>query len=60
MTRIGISGPFLGEGTKGEICTQDVQISNCVYSRKPRTITDLNEAIREEMRDIPRSVCKGH
>ena len=30
----------------------------CRYSRKPRTITDLKEAIRKEMRAIPRSVCK--
>ena len=30
-----------------------------VYSEKPRTITDLKEAIREEMRAIPRSVCKA-
>ena len=26
--------------------------------REPRTITDLKEAIREEMRAIPRSLCK--
>ena len=26
--------------------------------REPRTITDLREAIREEMRAIPRSLCK--
>ena len=38
--------------------SQGVQISNHVYSRKSRTITDLKEAIREEMRAIPRSVCK--
>ena len=35
-----------------------MQISICVYSGKPRTITDLEEAIREEMRAIPGSVCK--
>ena len=34
------------------------QISIRVYSSKPRTITDLKEAIREEMRAIPRSVYK--
>ena len=37
---------------------QSVQISIRVYSRHPRTITDLKEAIREEMRAISRSVCK--
>ena len=35
---------------------QGVQILNCVYSRKSRTIADLKEAISEEMRAIPRSV----
>ena len=30
-----------------------------VYGGKPRTITELKEAIREEMRDIPNSVCKN-
>ena len=37
---------------------QGVQISNRVYSRKSGTITDLKEAISEEMRVIRRSVCK--
>ncbi|CAM1304959.1 Uncharacterised protein r2_g1479 [Pycnogonum litorale] len=30
-----------------------------VYAGKPRTITELKEAIREDMRAIPRSVCKN-
>ena len=30
-----------------------------MYQRKPKTITDLKEAIREEMRAISRSVCKN-
>ena len=30
-----------------------------VYAGKPRTITELKEAIREEMRAIPKSVCKN-
>ena len=38
--------------------TNRVQISIRVYSGKPRAITDLKEAIREEMRAIPQSVCK--
>ena len=37
---------------------QGVQMSNRVYPRKPRTITDLKEAIREETRAILRSVRK--
>ena len=35
---------------------QGLQISNRVYSRKSRKIADLKEAIREEMRAIPRSL----
>ena len=35
-----------------------MQIVNRVYSRKPRTVTDFKEAVREEMRAIPWSVCK--
>ena len=38
--------------------TERVQISNCVYSGKLRAITELKEAIREQMRAIPRSVCR--
>ena len=35
-----------------------MQISNRVYSGKPRTITGPKEVIREEMmRVIPRSLC---
>uniref|UniRef100_H2Z2Y6 DUF4817 domain-containing protein n=1 Tax=Ciona savignyi TaxID=51511 RepID=H2Z2Y6_CIOSA len=30
-----------------------------VYAEKPRTITELKEAIREEMRAITKSVCKN-
>ena len=30
-----------------------------VYAGKPRTITELKEAIREEMRAITNSVCKN-
>ena len=30
-----------------------------VYAGKPRTITELKEAIREDIRAIPRSVCKN-
>ena len=37
---------------------QSVQISIRVYSRKPRTVIDFKEVIREEMRAIRRSVCK--
>ena len=29
-----------------------------MYSNKPRTISELKENIREEIRAIPRSVCK--
>ena len=29
-----------------------------VYAERPRTINELKEASREEMRAIPRSVCK--
>ena len=35
-----------------------LQISIRVYSGKPRTINDLKNAIREEMRAVSRSVCK--
>ena len=37
--------------------TDRVQISNRVYSRKSRNITGLKEAIKEDMRVIPGSVC---
>ena len=36
-----------------------MHISNRVHSKKTRTITDLKETIREEMRAIPQSVCKN-
>lgn len=29
-----------------------------MYARRSRTITELKEAIREQIRAIPRSVCK--
>ena len=52
---------FLWESPQGEFgkSPQDVQISNRGYSRKSRTITDVKEVIREEMRPIPRPVCKS-
>ena len=55
-----VGARFLWGSSQGDFgkSPQGVQISNRVYSRKPRTITDLKEAIREEMRAIPRSVCK--
>ena len=34
-------------------------LKNRVYAGKPRTITELKEAIREEMRAITNSVCKN-
>ena len=34
------------------------QISMHVYSGNPRAIADLKEPVREEMRAIPRPVCK--
>ena len=37
---------------------QGVQIPNRISLRKSQTITDLKEAIREEMWAIHRSVCK--
>ena len=60
MTRIGSWARFLWESPQGDFgkLPHGVQISNRVYSRKSRTITDLKEAFREEMRAIPRSVCK--
>ena len=52
------STPCISWGAHFHVQISDhVQISNRVYSGKPRTITDLKEAIREEMRAIPRSVC---
>ena len=30
-----------------------------VYVKKPRTTTELKEYIREEIRAIPRSMCKS-
>ena len=38
--------------------TYRVQTSNCECLGKPKTITNLKEAIREEMRVIPWSLCK--
>ena len=60
MMRIASWGPFLWGSPQGDFgkSPHGVQSSNCVYSRKSRTITDLKKAIREEMRVIPRSVCK--
>ena len=60
MTRIGSGGPFLWGSLRGDFnkSPQGVQISNREYSRKPRTITDLKEVIREEKRAIPQSLCK--
>ena len=60
MTRIGSWDPFSFGSPRGNFgkSLQGVQISNRVYSRKPRTITDFKEAIREEMRAIPRYVRK--
>ena len=49
MTRIGSWGPFLWGSPQGDVgkSPKGVQISNCVCSRKSRTVTDLMEAIRE-------------
>ena len=54
-------GPvFLWGSSQGDFdkSPQGVQISNRVYSRKSRTITNLKEATREEMEAIPQSVCE--
>ena len=54
-------GPvFLGGHPQGDFgkSPQGVQISNHMHSGKPRTITNLKKAIREEMRALPRSLCK--
>ena len=50
---------FMTLSTKLPMHNDRVQISIHVYSGKPRTITDLKEAIRKEMRAISRSVCKN-
>ena len=61
MTRIESWGSFIFSGHPWGAfgkSPQGVQFSNCVYSRKPRTITDHKETIREEMSAIPWAVCK--
>ena len=60
LRALEVGARFLWGSSQGDFgkSPQGVQISNRVYSRKPRTITDLKEAIREEKRAIPRSVCK--
>ena len=60
MTRIEVRALFLLESFQGDFgkSPQGVQISNRVYSRKPRTIIGLKEVIREDMSVIPRSVCE--
>ena len=50
---------YLTRITKLPMHKDRVQISIHVYSGKPRTITDLKEAIMEEMRAISWSVCKN-
>ena len=50
---------FLMRSTKLPMHKDQVQISIHVYSVKPRTITDLNEAIRVEMKVIFRSLCEN-
>ena len=57
MTTIS-SVHFLTRSTKLTTHKDRVQISIHVYSGKLQTITDLKEAIMEEMRAISRSVCK--
>ena len=48
---------FLTRGTKLPMHKDRMQISIHVYSGRPRTYTDLREAIRVEMKTISRSVC---